>query len=227
MSVSSWNFLESVLEGQLHPGQLATSEFLLTAAEVGTGSSVLDVGCGAGGTVELAEARGAQAIGLDKRRSVCQMVQSDFNSIPFMKESFDVVVSECVLCLSPTLGTTLTEINRVMKPSGRLAFSDVVIEESLPELPGILEECLCLQGPRNQEYVCNQVSNAGFDIQRVHSHQKELIELRDSLMEKFDVRRMCEMLSDEPELLRSGIAELNAAIDSGNIQYISLVAEKP
>lgn len=226
MSVSSWNFLESALEGQLHPGQLATSEFLLTAAEVGTGSRVLDVGCGAGDTLELAEGRGAEAIGLDKRRAACQMVLSDFNSIPFVKESFDVVVSECVLCLSPSLGTTLTEINRVMKPSGRLAFSDVVIKQSLPELPGILEECMCLQGPRNQEFVCNQVSNAGFDIQRLHSHQEELVELRDSLMDKFDVSRMCAMLSDEPELLRSGIAELNDAIDSGNIQYISLVAGK-
>jgi ubiquinone/menaquinone biosynthesis C-methylase UbiE len=51
--------------------------------------------------------------------------------IPLPAESVDVVVSNCVINLSPDKPAVLAEIARVLRPGGRVSIADVVAEDGL------------------------------------------------------------------------------------------------
>jgi ubiquinone/menaquinone biosynthesis C-methylase UbiE len=53
--------------------------------------------------------------------------------IPLPAESVDVVISNCVINLSTDKASVLTEIARVLKPSGRVGVSDVVADDRLSQ----------------------------------------------------------------------------------------------
>lgn len=64
----------------------------------------------------------------------------DSEDIPYADYTFDVVISNGVINLSPSKNICFKEIHRVLKPGGRLQFADVVLENKLPaDLSGSLE----------------------------------------------------------------------------------------
>lgn len=102
------------------------------------GQRVLDLGCGAGGTVaELREA-GIDAVGVDFSPSMIEMARSehglgehvqcgDATALPFEDDSFDVVIADGVLhhlAVQKSLGRSLGELNRVLRPGGTLCCFD-------------------------------------------------------------------------------------------------------
>jgi ubiquinone/menaquinone biosynthesis C-methylase UbiE len=56
----------------------------------------------------------------------------DSETIPYDDHSFDVVISNGVINLSPRKESSFAEIYRVLKPGGVLQFADVVLENDLP-----------------------------------------------------------------------------------------------
>jgi len=52
--------------------------------------------------------------------------------IPLPDETFDVVISNGVINLSPRKSRVLAEIRRVLKPGGRLCIADLTVNEELP-----------------------------------------------------------------------------------------------
>jgi ubiquinone/menaquinone biosynthesis C-methylase UbiE len=109
-----------------------TVEPTLNAADVRAGMRVLEVCCGPGMLAEGAIARGAQAVGLDfsnvvelarKMVPAAQFQQGDAQDLPFPDNSFDAAVCGYGLMHVPDSEKVLREMQRVVRPGGRIAVS--------------------------------------------------------------------------------------------------------
>jgi arsenite methyltransferase len=115
------------------------------------GQVVLDLGCGAGTDLLIAAqmvgARG-RAIGVDMTPAMLERArasaremgidnvelhQSLIESLPLPNESVDVVISNGVIDLVPDKEAVFAELDRVLRPGGRLQLADVVIHTDVSE----------------------------------------------------------------------------------------------
>jgi arsenite methyltransferase len=151
-------------------------------AGIREGDSVLDLGSGAGNDVFVARrivGGSGSVTGLDftdemlgkARRnnekmgySNVEFVKGDIEDIPLPDQSFDVVISNCVLNLVPDKHRAFTEIRRVLKPGGHFCVSDIVLKGELPD--GMRDAAAlyagCVSGALQKEDYLQIVQEAGF-----------------------------------------------------------------
>lgn len=121
--------------------------------DIRPGEGVLDFGCGAGFDLFVAGrlcGEEGRAVGVDLTEEMVARARAnlkaagarkflvmkiDAESIPFMDDSFDVVISNGVINLTPEKLTTFRELFRVLRPGGRVQFADIILEHALP--PGL------------------------------------------------------------------------------------------
>lgn len=108
-------------------------EPLLDATAVHRGTSMLDLCCGPGYGAAAATARGARAIGIDFSQAMVEtarrlhsevtFLQGDAEALDFETGSFEAVICSFGVNHLPDPGKSLREVNRVLRPGGRFAFS--------------------------------------------------------------------------------------------------------
>lgn len=119
-------------------------------ADLRPGEDVVDLGSGGGIDCLIAAravAPGGSVVGVDflpemvARASAAaaaaglrnvQFVRGEIEALPLPDESVDVVISNGVVNLSPRKARVLSEAYRVLRPGGRLAIVDLVLEHDLP-----------------------------------------------------------------------------------------------
>jgi len=151
------------------------------------GETVLDLGCGGGFDSFLAAQKvgeNGRVIGVDMtpemvakaRRNVSASGRKNIDirlgeieNLPVANASVDVIISNCVINLSPDKQRVFNEAFRVLKTGGRLAVSDIV---ALRPMPDALKQdkqalCGCISGAAPAEEVSRMLAVAGFQDVRV------------------------------------------------------------
>ena len=155
-------------------------------ASLEKGQVVMDLGSGAGFDCFLAAqevGEEGKVIGVDMTPEMIERAQhnaqkggyrnvefrlGEIEHLPLADNSVDVVLSNCVINLSPDKDQVFRETFRTLKPGGRLMVSDIVL---LRELPGFIKGCIeayvaCLAGAATREAYLAAITAAGFvDIQ--------------------------------------------------------------
>ncbi len=151
------------------------------------GETVLDLGSGAGIDCFLArQAVGAsgRVIGVDMTPDMlikakhlaaemnCNNVEfrlGEIENLPVEDNSIDVIMSNCVINLSPNKPRVFREAFRVLKKGGRLAISDIVATAELPEeiKKDLALHASCIAGAELIENIEKMLQEAGFQEIRI------------------------------------------------------------
>jgi SAM-dependent methyltransferase len=152
-------------------------------AEVRAGESVLDLGSGSGLDCFLvAQQVGPQGkvVGLDMSDDMLALAgrnlakvgatnvefhKGEMESMPLPDNTFDVIISNCVINLSPDKDAVLRESHRVLKPGGRVRVSDIVWTRapSEEEQSNLESWAGCVAGALEVSEYVGKLRSAGFE----------------------------------------------------------------
>ncbi len=151
-------------------------------ASLKEGETVLDLGSGAGLDCFLAAKRVGEkgrVIGVDMTPEMIDKAREnarkgnygnvefrlgEIENLPTADNSVDVIISNCVINLSPDKRRVFKEAFRALKPGGRLMISDLVL---LKELPEVIKNSVkayigCLAGAIMKDKYIEAIEEAGF-----------------------------------------------------------------
>ena len=151
-------------------------------AELSPGEAVLDLGSGGGIDCFLASKQvgpDGEVWGVDMTPDMVQLARHNAESvgatnvrfrlgeiedIPFADDTFDVIISNCVINLSTDKPQVFREAFRVLKPGGRLRVSDMVLTADLPagERADLEAWAGCVAGALPVEEYLGHIRAAGF-----------------------------------------------------------------
>jgi arsenite methyltransferase len=154
----------------------------LSFAKPASGETVLDLGSGPGLDCFLAAKAVGQAgrvIGVDMTPEMIDKAREnaeaggyenvefrlgEIEHLPVADSSVDIVISNCVINLSPEKAQVFEEAYRVLKPGGRLVVSDVVLLKALPDKVRESEDLLvgCVANAEMKEAYLTLIHGAGF-----------------------------------------------------------------
>ncbi|HLN21869.1 MAG TPA: arsenite methyltransferase [Bacteroidales bacterium] len=176
-------------------------------AGIRKGDNVLDLGSGAGNDCFVARAlagENGKVTGLDFTPEMLkkakennsklgyenvEFVEGDIEEIPLSSDSFDVVISNCVLNLVPDKSKAFSEIYRVLKPGGHFCVSDVVIKGSLSEKLRKDAEMYagCVSGASDIDEYLGYIKDSGF--KGISLHKQKEIKLPEDTVRDFNIEK--------------------------------------
>lgn len=161
-------------------------------ATIRPGDHILDLGSGAGNDCFVARALvgdEGHVTGLDFTEAMLikaeanrkklgyvniEFVRGDIEEMPLQDNSYDVVVSNCVLNLVPDKQKAFSEIMRVLKPGGHFCVSDVVVKGTLSEKARSDAELYagCVAGASTIDEYLGFIRQGGFLDIKIHKEKR-------------------------------------------------------
>jgi arsenite methyltransferase len=172
-----------------------------TIASLKPGEIVLDLGAGAGFDAFLAARQvgpNGRVIGVDMTPAMLEKARSnaakaniqnvefrlgEIEHLPVGDASVDVIISNCVINLSPEKAAVFAEAFRVLKSGGRLAVSDVVATAPLPEAlaSSVAAHAGCIAGAADMGTLNTMLAESGFSDIRITVNEQSREFIRDWL----------------------------------------------
>jgi len=151
-------------------------------ASLKAGETVLDLGSGAGFDCFLAASevgKNGKVIGVDMTPEMIARAREnaqkgdyanvefrlgEIENLPVADASIDIIISNCVINLSPEKKRVFAEAFRVLKPGGRIMVSDIVLLKALPDaiLNSINAYVSCVSGAMLKDEYLKTIEAAGF-----------------------------------------------------------------
>lgn len=177
-------------------------------ANLKSGQVVLDLGSGGGFDCFIAAKKvgaNGHVIGVDmtaemlskSRKSIPVFAEKtglnnvefrlgEIEHLPVADEAIDVVISNCVINLSPQKEQVWREIGRVLKPSGKVSVSDLALKEELPaEVKAAVEALIgCISGAVRIDDTVKMMKDAG--LTNIETYEKPYnLDVEDNCNDKF------------------------------------------
>jgi arsenite methyltransferase len=175
----------------------------VTLASLQPGETVLDLGSGGGLDCFLAAKRvgeNGKVIGVDMTAEMIEKARQnkekigaanvefrlgEIEHLPAADNSVDVIISNCVINLSPDKPQVFRDAFRVLKPGGRLSVSDIVTEGELPEVirRSLAAWAGCIAGALDIKEYITAIEAAGFNNVEITPVYWESTEIDAALVE--------------------------------------------
>lgn len=199
------------------------------------GQTVLDLGSGAGFDCFLAAQRvgkSGKVIGVDMTPEMLDKARDnarrgkygnvefrlgEIENLPVADASVDVVISNCVINLSPNKPRVFHEAFRVLKPGGRLMISDLVLLKPLPEAvrQSVQAYIGCVAGAEMKTKYLQMIADAGF-------HQVKVLEENQSAVGNLDNDPTAQAIVKTSGMPASKLARMTTSVVS-----VKVSATKP
>lgn len=174
----------------------------ITLAGLQPGQTVLDLGSGGGIDCFLAARQvgaSGRVIGIDMTPAMLEKANANkakmgadnvefrlgqIEALPVADASVDVVISNCVINLSPDKGAVFAEALRVLRPGGKLAVSDVVTQGQFSPAAraDLAAWSACVTGAEDVSVYANLMRATGFQQISIRDKGAPDIELADALL---------------------------------------------
>lgn len=248
---------ELLVGDSLHPGGREATRELLNAAQLRPAMHLLDAGCGLGASARLAaeefgvlvDAVDASGAVLERARrrgedARIQWREAALAALPYPDGAFDAVLAECVLSTTDR-AAALLEIQRVLRPGGRLLLSDIVSSgATLPTtIDPLVGAALCVSGAWREGEMETRLGEAGYRIAACWRRSSAIASLINRVSARarviglaaqdlgLDLGSMIASSGLTIDTSPAGQAELAAAADDvirevtrGRLHYVAMVA---
>jgi SAM-dependent methyltransferase len=214
-----------LLLGQaLRPGGAELTARLIDRARLAPSSTVLDIGCGPGTTVELLAAAGHRSIGIDFSPAFAAdatardaaALAGDAEHLPLRAASADAALIECVLSALPDKQRAIREIARVVRPGGVALVSDMTLAAQFPEpLNTTLAWVACAAGALSPAGYRDLLAAHGFTVESIEDRSADLVTMVARARRRFALFRGASGLGLLPpleEFLGSDLTALGRAM---------------
>jgi ubiquinone/menaquinone biosynthesis C-methylase UbiE len=204
----------------------------IALASLKEGETVVDLGSGGGLDCFLAAKKvgpKGKVIGIDMTAEMLERARAnakkggyknvefrlgEIENMPVADNTAEIIISNCVINLSPDKQRVFREAFRVLKPKGRLMISDMVLLKELPDKVSnsVLAYVGCVAGADLKEEYLGKIKQAGFGHVEVVAENH----LPEMFLEEPDVKAFVE----EQKMTKKEIAEISDAVVSIKVSAI-------
>jgi arsenite methyltransferase len=198
-----------LLGGELHPGGEDATRRALELIMLSRGERLLDVASGSGASALLAARDfGARVTGVDFGEHAVlgataaaqaerldlrvHFARGDAEDLALPDASFDALLCECSLCTFPDKDRAIAEMARVLRPGGRVAIADVVVDhDRLPgQLLGPLATIACVGSAMNRGEYQDLLTGAGLEVFAVEDRSADAAGFAERIEERLRGARL-------------------------------------